>query len=98
MRAGNPKPLTPELAAELRALEAMPDSEIDSSDIPVVRDWTGAKRGKFYRPVKREITLELDADLVNFFEARGEGYQTWINEALREWVEAHQPGSSHKPD
>lgn len=97
MQTGNSKPLTPELAAELRALEAMPDSQIDTSDIPVVRDWTGAKRGKFHRPVKRQITLRLDADLVDFFEAQGKGYQTRINEALREWVEAHQPEAAHKP-
>jgi uncharacterized protein (DUF4415 family) len=85
--------LTPELAAELRALEAMPDTEIDTSDIPIVGDWTGAERGRFYRPVKRQITLRLDADLVAFFEAQGKGYQTRINAALREWVETHRPGA-----
>ena len=94
MQRGSSKPLTPELAAELRALEAMPDPEIDTSDIPIVGDWTGAERGKFYRPVKRQITLRLDADLVAFFEAQGKGYQTRINAALREWVERHQPGTS----
>jgi uncharacterized protein (DUF4415 family) len=66
-----PKPLTTALEAELRALEAMPDSEIDTGDIPVVHDWAGAERGRFYRPVKRQITLRLDADLVAFFEAQG---------------------------
>lgn len=28
----------------------VPDSKIDTSDIPEVTDWTGAERGKFYRP------------------------------------------------
>ena len=32
-------------------LAALPDEQIDTADIPEVRDWTGAKRGLFYRPV-----------------------------------------------
>lgn len=36
------------LADELAALEAMPDSEIDTSDIPETLDWSGAERGKFH--------------------------------------------------
>ncbi len=85
------RPLTSALAAELKVLEAMPESEIDTGDIPVVRDCTGAQRGKFHRPIKRQLTLRLDAELVDFFEAQGKGYQTRINEALRQWVAAHQP-------
>ena len=47
-------------------------------------------RGVFYRPVKRQITLRLDADLIAWFKARaqgGRGYQTDINRALRQHVE-----------
>jgi len=53
MKKGNPEPLTPELQAELDALSAMPDSEIDTSDLPPVTDWSKAVRGPFYRPPKR---------------------------------------------
>lgn len=35
---------------ELSRLAAMSDDEIDTSDIPEVRDWSGAERGRFYRP------------------------------------------------
>jgi uncharacterized protein (DUF4415 family) len=90
MPAGRSKPLSPEMAEQLRALEAMPDSEIDTTDIPVAADWARAERGKFYRSVKRQITLRLDADLVDYFERQGKGYQTRMNAALREWVEARQ--------
>jgi uncharacterized protein (DUF4415 family) len=88
MKTDRSKALTPDMAAELRALEAMPDQAIDTTDIPEVLDWTGARRGRFHRPLKRQITLRLDADLVDFFEGQGKGYQTRINAALREWVEA----------
>ena len=52
-------------------------------------DWGNAKRGLFYRPVKQQLTLRLDADVVAWFKARGkqgDGYQTRINRALREYV------------
>jgi uncharacterized protein (DUF4415 family) len=82
--------LTPEERAELAALETMPEDAIDTREMPEVRDWSGAERGRFYRPLKRQITLRLDADVVDFFERGGKGYQTRINEALRVWVEQHR--------
>ena len=45
-----------------------------------------AERGEFYRPMKEQITLRLDKDVIAWFKAGGEGYQTRINEALREYV------------
>ena len=41
--------LSRRMAEQLEAIRAMPDSEIDCSDIPEVSDWSGATRGKFYR-------------------------------------------------
>ena len=41
--------------AELGALEALPHDQVDTSDIPEVRDWSDARRGLFYRPVKQQI-------------------------------------------
>ena len=61
----------------------MPDSQIDLSDIPEIRNWDGAVRGKFYRPVKQPITIRLDADVLAWLRAQGKGYQTRINQTLR---------------
>lgn len=80
--------------AEIEALSALPDDQIDTDDIPEVTDWSGAKRGLFYRPVKQQITLRIDADLIDWFKRNpreGEGYQTTINRALREYVRHQQP-------
>jgi uncharacterized protein (DUF4415 family) len=85
-----PGPLTPEMIAELDALAAMPDETIDLSDMPEVTDWSNWTRGKFYRPVKEQLTLRLDADIIHWFKSRakgGKGYQTAINAALRKVVE-----------
>jgi hypothetical protein len=43
--------LTEGQKAELEALAAMPDDQIDTSDIPEQRDWSGARRGLFFRPI-----------------------------------------------
>jgi len=76
-------------ARELTALAALPDDRIDTGDVPEVRDWSAAKRGLLYRPLKRQLTLRLDADVVAWFKRRakgGRGYQTDINRALRDYV------------
>ncbi len=75
--------------AELAALAALPEAAIDTSDSPEVLDWKGARRGLFYRPVKKQLTLRLDADLIAWFRSHAtpaEKYQTGINRALREYV------------
>ena len=95
MRKGSSKPLTAKQQAELDALAALQDDQIDTREMAEVRDWTGAKRGLFYRPVKQQLTLRIDADVVAWFKdhaPNGEGYQTDINRALREYVEQRENG------
>jgi uncharacterized protein (DUF4415 family) len=90
MKKGSSKSLTGKQQAELAALAALPDDRIDTSDIPEIRDWSGARRGVFFRPVKQQLTLRIDADIVAWFKRQtrsGQGYQTSINRALREYVE-----------
>jgi uncharacterized protein (DUF4415 family) len=82
--------LTPAQRAELDALATLPDADIDTSDTLESKDWSDARRGVFYRPVKQQLTLRLDADVVAWFKRHardGRGYQTDINRALREHVE-----------
>jgi uncharacterized protein (DUF4415 family) len=89
MKKENSSPVTAEQEAELAALAAMPDDKINTADIPEQRDWSGARRGLFFRPIKKQLTLRLDADLIDWFKTHapnGEGYQTSINSALREYV------------
>jgi uncharacterized protein (DUF4415 family) len=78
-------PLTDAQLANLKALAARPDSEIDTSDIPELTDeqFKNAKRGHFYRPVKRQITARVDADVLEWLKAQGKGYQSRINAILR---------------
>lgn len=77
---------------ELKKLARLKDDDIDISDIPQALDWSEAERGKFYRPVKTQITLRVDADVLAWFKSQGSGYQTAINRALRDHVERSSPG------
>ena len=90
MKKGPSRQLKRGQLAELKSLADLPDDAIDTSDTPELLDWTGAKRGLFYRPVKQQLTLRLDADVVAWFKKHttaDEGYQTRINRALREYVQ-----------
>jgi uncharacterized protein (DUF4415 family) len=70
--------------SELKRLATTADKEIDFSDIPEQLDWSGAVVGRFYRPIKKQVTLRLDADVLAWFKARGGRYQSAMNGALRE--------------
>lgn len=65
-----------------------PDSQIDTSDIPEITDWTGAVRGVFVRPETRQISIRLAAaDLAianRIASAKGLPYQTYIKSLLHE--------------
>jgi uncharacterized protein (DUF4415 family) len=75
---------------EIKALAAKDDKDIDTSDIPETLDWESAEVGKFFRPVKKKLTIRLDADVIDWFKRRSPHYQTAINKALREYI--HRPG------
>ncbi len=69
----------------LKKLPQRPDSEIDFSDIPELTEkfWRNAVRNPFYRPVKKQLTLRLDADAIAWLRRQGKGYQTRANALLR---------------
>jgi len=79
-------PMTPARRRRLSELAQRPDSEIDLSDIPPLDEsfWRNAVRNPFYRPVKQQLTVRLDADVVAWLRHHGKGYQTRLNRVLRE--------------
>lgn len=79
-------------ATNLKRLDAMTDTDIDLSDIPEVTPAMFAKsvvrRG--LKPItKRQLTLRLDSDVVEWFRGQGSGYQTKMNALLRAYMEEH---------
>jgi uncharacterized protein (DUF4415 family) len=86
----NGKPTNRDISAELAALDAMSDEDIDYSDIPPVRDFSNFVRGKFYRPEKQAVTIRLDADVVAWFKSSEPKYQTAVNRVLRDYMLSHR--------
>jgi len=74
-------------AAQRRGIAAIAKSgrEIDYSDIPPLPEsfWKNAVRNPFYRPLKLQLTVRLDADVIAWLRMQGKGYQTRLNQLLR---------------
>ena len=74
-------------------VDTMHDQDIDTRDIPEISP------GQFARAAvrmglktvtrKKQVTLRIDEDVLEWFKRQGPGYQTHINELLREYVKAH---------
>jgi uncharacterized protein (DUF4415 family) len=87
-------PLTEKQRAELAALAARAESEINYSDIPPLTEafWKNAVQGRFYKPLKTSTTVRIDSDVLAWLRAQGKGYQSRINAILRrEMLESLKP-------
>lgn len=70
---------------QIDRFDAIRDEDIDTSDIPelTAEQFNNATIGRFYRPIKVPVSIRLDADVLAWFKAQGEGYQSRLNDALR---------------
>ena len=77
--------LTKSQKVQLSALAAMPDEEIDYSDIsPLTNEfWKRAVTNPLYKPTKTSTTVRVDSDVLAWLRSYGRGYQTRINAILR---------------
>jgi uncharacterized protein (DUF4415 family) len=76
---------------QANALRAKQDTEIDTSDIPSQSDVKWLRPGALVLGEnKRQLTIRLDADVLEFFKQTGKRYQSRINAALRQYVEAQK--------
>lgn len=75
-------------------MRTMKDEDIDFSDIPPITPEMFARgivrRGLKPVPPKKQLTLRLDSDVIEWFKNQGRGYQTKINSLLRAYMEEHR--------
>lgn len=78
-------PLSKAQKAELEALNALAERDIDYGDDPALDEdfWRNARRGRFYKPLKQQVTARLDADVLAWLKSQGKGYQARMNAILR---------------
>jgi uncharacterized protein (DUF4415 family) len=90
----SPKDSSKSSQTDWERLARLSDEEIDTSDIPepTPEQFAQAVLRKGLKPVapKRQVTLRLDADVLEWFKHQGKGYQTRINALLRAYMEAHR--------
>jgi len=75
----------------LEELAAMPDSDIDYSDIPELdkRFWANTRLAM---PVqKKQLTVRFDEDVIEWFKGQGKGYQSHMNAILKAYVHTQLP-------
>jgi uncharacterized protein (DUF4415 family) len=70
-------------------IKAMKDRDIDFSDAPKLDDDFFAE-AKLWPGKKKQITIRLDPDVLEYFKTKGRGYQSNINAALRRYMETQQ--------
>ena len=77
---------------DIAALRKMSDEDIDYSDMPPTTPefWANVVIRKGLKPVvrKKQVTLRVDSDVLEYLKAGGSGYQTKINQLLRSFVDA----------
>lgn len=85
-----PPQLSAEQKVRLDAVAAMPDEQIDYSDAPTLPDAIWMTAATALPHTKKQITLRIDAEVLEFFKHTGKRYQTRMNAVLRSYVEAHK--------
>ena len=78
--------LPPVSKEDLDRVDSIKDEDIDFSDIPEFKDFSGFRPWqdrKLYKPLKITVTCKLDADIVAWLKQGGKGYQTRLNAILR---------------
>jgi uncharacterized protein (DUF4415 family) len=84
---------TKSIKSDLPRIDRIRDTEIDYSDIPPLDKTFLKKATAAWPPVKKQLTIRLDADVLDWLKGHGRGYQTRINRILRVVMES-QPRRS----
>lgn len=82
------------IKSDLARIDRMKDAGIDYSDIAPLDKLFLKKAAVAWPPVKKQLTIRLDADVLAWLKGHGRGYQTRINRILRVVMESQPPRSA----
>ena len=80
--------LTKKIAAEINKLKSR-EINLSDKEAPEITNWSDTHVGKFYRPIKTQITIRIDADVLDWFKHATKKYQPLVNLACREYMTKH---------
>ena len=78
------------IKSDLARIDALRDEDIDRSDIPELDESFFERATVSFPPSKKQLTIRLDEDILEWLKGQGRGYQTRINAILRAYYEAHK--------
>ena len=81
---------TPEEDASINAGIAADPDTYELSDAEFVR-LKRIGRPRATTPLKVPTTIRFDADVLAALKASGKGWQTRVNDAVRDWLKTHSP-------
>lgn len=79
-----------ESRTDWKRVDAMKDEDVDLSDIPELDDDFFKNAVLVLPKPKATVTLRVDSDVIEWYRAKGKGYQTLINAVLKGWAEQHR--------
>ncbi len=85
------------IKSDLARLDRLKDRDIDYSEIPPLDPSFFKKATEAWPPVKQQVTVRLDVDVLNWLKLYGKGYQTRLNRILRAAMEHQAPRQAHLP-
>lgn len=78
------------IKSDLKRIDALTDDTIDYSDIPELDEKFFKEAKVVTPPGKKQLTIRLDKDILEWMQSQGKGYQSRINSILRAYYEAHR--------
>ena len=90
MSKASAKTKSVKIGSRTRALYENRDRDLDRSEVPQLPppQWAKGVVGKYYRPLKSQISFRIDNDVLAWLKAKGQGHLSRINAILRERMES----------
>lgn len=80
------------IKSDLAKVDRLTDKTIDYGDIPALDEAFLSRAVEVpWPPAKRQLTIRLDQDVLEWLKSLGKGYQTRINRILRVAMESRRP-------
>ena len=92
MSKASTKTRSVKISNRTRRLYEERERSLDRAEVPQLppAQWAKGTIGKYYRPLKSQISVRVDNDVLDWLRSKGEGHLTRINAILRKQMEREQ--------
>ena len=92
MSKASTKTRSVKISSRTRDLYEKRDRRLDHAEVPQLppQQWAKGIVGKYYRPLKSQISFRIDNDVLAWLKSKGQGHLSRINAILRERMEGER--------